>query len=90
MEPLPNVHIKLLLLCFIVNNIDLSLSTLTSQKTVTDIKIDDDNHHQESLEGCPHLKFPSGSVFPLPVCNGHGSKVSDIGDDDDDGIGKFL
>ena len=76
---------------FIVSNSVLSLSTLTSQKTVTDIKIDDDNHHQESLEGCPHLKLPSGSVFPLPVCNGHGSKVSDIDDDDDDdGIGKFL
>ena len=87
---MPNVHIKLLLLCFIVNNIDLSLSTLTSQNTVTDIKIDDDNHPQESLEGCPHLKFPSGSVFPLPVCNGHGSKVSDIDGDDDDGTAKFL
>ena len=73
---------------FIVNNRVLSLSTLTSQKTVTDITIDDDNHHQESLEGCPHLKMPSGSVFPLPVCNGHGSKVTDIDDDDD--IGKFL
>ena len=86
---MPNVHIRLLQLRFIVNNINLSLLTFTSQNT--DIKIDDDNHHQESLEGCPHLKMPSGSVFPLPVCNGHGSKVSDIDDDDDDdGIGKFL
>ena len=36
---------------------------------------DDHDPHQESLEDCPHIKLHSGSVLPLPLCNGHGSKV---------------
>ena len=35
----------------------------------------ENDHDQESLEGCPHIRLNSGFVLPLPLCLGHGSKV---------------
>ena len=59
-----------------IKNYTLKFNFIITIITMMLIMISNENDHdQESLEGCPHIRLQSCTILPLPLCLGHGTKV---------------